>query len=334
MFKVGILGCGAIYNRHLDAIKKNKNFKLMAVCDINKDLSENYGKIEKVRSYTKYKEMIKSSNINFVAVCTPNDLHFEQAKFALENKINVLIEKPVAFSHKKILELEKIALENQVNCYCVLQVRLNNAVKVVKEAIDKKLLGEIRSISLVQRWQRPYEYFSGWRNIPKIGGGILYEVGIHYIDIMQYIFGVPNIISSSYYKTKHKNANIEDTVYALLDYKTFGGTLESTVSAEPHNLECSLQILGSNGYLKLGGKAMNVIESYNFLAKGSERDFKRILEDYPNENKNPNNYGSYLGSCPNHEFVYKNLDKFSVGESINSIKIIEEIYKKSDISYS
>ena len=48
MFKVGILGCGAIYNRHLDAIKKNKNFKLTAVCDINKDLSENYGKIEKV----------------------------------------------------------------------------------------------------------------------------------------------------------------------------------------------------------------------------------------------------------------------------------------------
>lgn len=333
MFKVGIVGCGAIYNRHLVAIKKNKNFKLEAVCDINKELSENYGKLESVRSYVSYEEMIKSGSVNFVSICTPNDIHYEQAKFALENKINVLIEKPVAFNYEKIIELKKIAKENNVGCYCVLQVRLNNAVNVIKSAIKENLLGEIRGLSLVQRWQRPYEYFSGWRNIPKIGGGILYEVGIHYIDIMQYIFGMPEIVDSKIYKTKHKNANIEDTVYSIVDYNTFGGTIEVTVSAEPHNLECSLQILGSNGYIKLGGKAMNVIESYNFLSKGNERKFVDMLNRLPDDNKLPNNYGSYLGSCPNHEKVYENLNKFNVSESINAIKIIQEIYKKSNLKY-
>ena len=49
-------------------------------------------------------------------------------------------------------------------------VRYSTSGSEKTSSIEKKLLGEIRSVSMVQRWQRPYEYFSGWRNIPKVGG--------------------------------------------------------------------------------------------------------------------------------------------------------------------
>ena len=126
---------------------------------------------------------------------------------------------------------------------------------------------------------------------------------------------------------------IEDTVYAIMDFKDYGGTLEITVAAEPHNLECSLQILGSNGYVKVGGKAMNSIDSYNFLSNGATVSFEEILKEENNPSSKPNNYGSYLGSCPNHEDVYKNLNGFKIEEAKNSIEIIEKIYESAGIRY-
>ena len=119
----------------------------------------------------------------------------------------------------------------------------------------------------------------------------------------------------------------------MLDYGSFGGTAEVTVSAEPKNLECSIQILGSNGYLKIGGKALNVIETYSFLSNGAEVKFKEILENNDTGNKSFNDYGSYLGSCPNHTEVYKNIEKFNLTESKNGIKFIEKIYEKANIKY-
>lgn len=331
--KVLIIGCGAIFIRHLEAIQKNNNFKLVAICDIQKEIVDTLSKKLKVSGYTDYKTAILESQADFCVLATPNSLHYEQAIYCLQNKCDILIEKPVDFSSKKI---KKIILESEKykqNAYCVLQVRLNPTIEIVKKCLEKKLLGDIRSVNLVQRWQRPYEYFSGWRAEPEIGGGTLYEVGIHYLDILQKLFGVPEIHATKVYKNKHKNAKIEDTIYSIFNFGNFGGNCEITIAAEPQNLECSLQILGSNGYLKVGGKAMNIIESYNFLSNGAKNKFENILEN-SKLSIEPNSYGSYQGSCPNHPGVYKNLENFSLKETLNVIKLIENIYEKGGINYA
>ena len=249
-------------------------------------------------------------------------------------KKTVLIEKPVALRSNELTEIIDLAKQKDVDVYGVLQVRLNNSVSVVKRCLEQGLLGKIRGVSLVQRWQRPVEYFSGWRSVPSMGGGTLHEVGIHYIDILQYFVGIGKVISAKSYNTKHKTSNIEDTVYAILDYGEFGGNIEITISAEPHNLECSISILGSNGFIKLGGKALNIIESYNFLSHGAKKQFESMLNEYENVTYiPPNDYGSYLGSCPNHAGVYQNLALFNVKNSKNSLEIIENIYEKCGKKY-
>ena len=169
-----------------------------------------------------------------------------------------------------------------------------------------------------------------------MGGGSLHEVGIHYIDILQFLLGSPKKIKDSMcYNTKHVGIDIEDTVYALIDYGEFGGTLEVTIAAEPHNLECSISILGSNGFIKLGGKALNLIESYNFLSHGAKKQFEHLMDHYENVTYiKPNNYGSYLGSCPNHTSLYNNLEDFSLEKSLNALEIIENIYEKSNRRYN
>lgn len=332
-YKVGIIGCGAILPRHIESINLNDDFELISVCDIQENLVKSVSKRYGINGYTDYKKMIKNENINFVVIATPNSLHLEQSIYCLENGCSILVEKPVSFSPEDVELLDNLSKSKNLDAFCVLQVRLNPTVNIIKECLKQNLLGDIRGVNFIQRWQRPFEYFSGWRAEPFIGGGTLYEVGIHYLDVIQHLFGIPKVIGTKVYKIKHKDTDIEDTIYSVFDFGDFGGTCEVTIAAEPQNLECSISILGSNGYIKIGGKALNIIESYKFLSAGHQKKFEYILEEMP-YSKEPNSYGSYQGSCPNHPDVYRNIDKFKISESFNVIKLIDEIYKKDNIKYT
>jgi UDP-N-acetyl-2-amino-2-deoxyglucuronate dehydrogenase len=331
-YKMAIVGCGAILPRHLESIESNDSFELVSVCDIQTDLVENLGKKLNLQYFTDFKKLIDSKIANFITIATPNSLHVDQAIYALENGCDVLVEKPVSFTKNEVDQIIKVAEKNGQNAYCVLQVRLNPTVSLMKEILDLNLLGKIRSVNFVQRWQRPYEYFTGWRALPNVGGGTLYEVGIHYLDVLQKLFGKPSVHSSKVYSTKHIDVDIEDTIYSIFDFGQFGGTCEVTIAAEPNNLECSLSVIGSNGYVKLGGKALNIIESANFLSHGSQTEFDKIKKKYSISTE-PNNYGSYQGSCPNHPYVYQNLEDFKMDETLNVISLIDEIYEKSNMKY-
>lgn len=331
-YNVAIVGCGAILPRHLESIKSDNRFNLVAVCDIQEDLVKNLGKKLNVKSFTNFKELIDSKIANFITIATPNSLHVDQSIYAIENNCDVLIEKPVSFSEDEVKEIIKASKKHNQNAYCVLQVRLNPTVTLLKEVLDNNLLGKIRSVNFIQRWQRPFEYFTGWRSIPNVGGGTLYEVGIHYLDIVQMIFGKPKVHSSKVYSNKHTDVDIEDTIYSIFDFGDFGGTCEVTIASEPHNLECSISVTGANGFIKIGGKALNIVESANFLSYGSQTEFDKIRKKYSISNE-PNNYGSYQGSCPNHPYVYQNLENFNIEETLNVISLIDEIYNKSNIKY-
>ena len=331
-YKVGIVGCGAILPRHLESLEDSVNFELVAICDIQDVLVKSLETKINATGYSDFNAMVLSKTINFVTIATPNSLHVEQAKFALMNGCDILVEKPVAFTEDEVIDIIKTAKQYNQNAYCVLQVRLNPTVDLVKDILKNNLLGTIRGVNFVQRWQRPIEYFTGWRAEPSIGGGTLYEVGIHYLDVLQHLFGRPTVLSSNCYEVKH-HVGIEDTVYALFDFDgKFGGTCEVTIAAEPQNLECSISILGSNGYIKLGGKALNIVETATFLSHGAQVEFDRIQKLHT-INTEPNSYGSYQGSCPNHPYVYRNLERFKMEETKNVIGLIDEIYEKSGIKY-
>jgi UDP-N-acetyl-2-amino-2-deoxyglucuronate dehydrogenase len=331
-YNVAIVGCGAILPRHLESIKLNNMYNLVAICDIQEDLVKNLGKKLNVKSFTSFKELIDSKISNFITIATPNSLHVDQSIYALENGCDVLIEKPVSFSENEVQQIIKVAKKHNQNAYCVLQVRLNPTVTLLKEVLDNNLLGKIRSVNFIQRWQRPFEYFTGWRSIPEVGGGTLYEVGIHYLDVLQKLFGKPKVHSSKIYSNKHTEVDIEDTIYSIFDFGDFGGTCEVTIASEPHNLECSISVTGANGFIKLGGKALNIVESANFLSYGCQSEFDKIRKKYSISNE-PNNYGSYQGSCPNHPYVYQNLNKFKINETLNVISLIDDIYSKSGVQY-
>lgn len=333
-YKVGIIGCGMIFDRHYEAIETNSDsFSLVALCDIDERKLKNRADEYKVPGFVDYKQMLKKmkGKMNLVVIATPNSLHYQMALDALEAGYDILVEKPIDFTHDRVEQIVKRAKELGRNAFAVLQVRYNPTVGMVREALEHKLFGDLRSISLIQRWQRPSTYFDSWRADIEVGGRTLYEVGIHYLDIVQLLFGLPSVKASACFNNKHKNVAFEDTVFAILQFPNkASGSLEVTIASEPSNLECSISVLGSEGFLKIGGRALDQVERVMFSNDVLTKKWKQLVENY-GESIEPNSYGTHTGSCPNHPTLYEEIAKgngISVAEAINSIKFIEAVYAK------
>lgn len=329
--RVGIVGCGKIFPAHLRAISENRDkFELVAVCDNDTAVIDSLCIEPTISKFIDYENMLlaMTNKMDMVTIATPNSLHFQQAQIALNHQFNVLIEKPVSFTKKDVEKIEEIAIKNSRRAYGVLQVRYNPSVIFLKKCIAGSYFGKIRSISLIQRWQRPTEYFSDWRGDINIGGRTLYEVGIHYLDIMRWIFGNPKVLYTKTFQLKHKDISFEDTVYSTLEFSNHcAGTIEVTIAAEPCNLECSLTLIGEKGMMKLGGKALNNIERIEISDSKLSNDLK-TQASIINENLF-NDYGSYQGSSPNHPKLYKQLSEgrgILIQDIAKSISFIEEIY--------
>jgi len=333
--KVGIIGCGHILVRHIEAINENpKDFELVALCDINEEtLKKAVKENNNVPGFTDYKKMLKEmkGKMDFVAIITPNYLHYPMAMDALDAGYDILIEKPIAFEATKVKEIADKAEELGRGAYAVLQVRYNPTVKMLKEVMKQGILGDIRSVSFIQRWQRPIGYFKDWRGSIEEGGRSLFEYAIHYLDITQSLFGIPEVKSTHTFNHKHLDIPFEDALYSIVEYKNgASGAVEVNVAVEPSNLECSLAIMGSQGFLKISGNALDVVERASFENGELEGKWKDIERD-SGQSIAPNSYGTHVGSCPNHPILYAEIAAgkgITVSEAIPSIEFIEKLYAK------
>ena len=337
--RVGIIGCGAIFPRHLEAIDENKDsFELVGICDIDEEKLDAIQTNNDISAFTEHKKMLKAldGSLDMVTIATPNSLHYPMAMDALNSGYSVLVEKPVDFQVKRIHQIGIRADEQNLDAFAVLQVRYNPTVSLLQKVLKDELLGTIRIVDFVQKWQRPFSYFDGWRGQNGTGGGTLYEVAIHYLDIVQLLFGIPRIHSSATYSQKHKHVDLEDTIFAIAEYPNGPtGSIEVTIASEPINIECAISIQGSEGYLKIGGKALESVETALFETEKQEKRWRELSSSI-DSSISPNSYGTHAGSCPNHPTLYKKIAEgrgIRILETTNSIDFIERIYKADNIEY-
>lgn len=332
---VGVIGLGRIFSNHANSIKQINKLRLSAICDINKDIAEEIGRKEKVNYYCDYHDLINDKNVNIVAVCVPNYLHLEIGLAAAEKNKHCVMEKPIAKNYKDGKKLIAAFEKSKGLLFPVLQVRYNPAVQILKKYAQNGSLGKILTASLIVRWCRPQEYFdqSLWRGTLKKDGGSLLSQAIHYIDAMQYILGTVKSIFGKISRVFHK-IETEDIANAVIDFESGArANFEFTICAYPHNLECSLTVLGEAGSIKIGGLAMNKCELW---------EVKNAPRPIIPEGLTPNIYanGLYIGSCPNHSLIYQNLVDvlfnkkpcfIKASDALESLKIIDAIKKSSEL---
>ena len=346
--KIALVGCGRISEKHFSAINQlGGSIKIEAICDPeinklknkNKILCQELKKADEARNpikvFSEYDNLLNEIqcgklNLELIILCTPSGYHADQAIWAGHLGINVCTEKPLATSLEDGIKLKKFFENNKSNAklFVVLQNRLNPTIRLLKKQIDNGRFGKIFLISSNVFWQRPQNYYdeAKWRGTKKLDGGAMLNQSSHYVDLMCYLsnFKVKKI--SSFSNTLGRNIEMEDTAVLNLEYENGAvGNMALTMLTYPKNIEGSITILGEKGTVKVGGLALNKIETWEF-----EDDIgdDKLLEEAHYANKSV--YGSgHFTFYQEIIDILKNNKKnlFSPQEGLLSLEVIMSAYK-------
>jgi UDP-N-acetyl-2-amino-2-deoxyglucuronate dehydrogenase len=187
---------GYIAVRHLQAIKATGN-RLLASLDKNDSVgiidsyfpeSDFFTEFERFdRHIDKLKR--NGTTIDYVSICSPNYLHDSHIRFALRAGANAICEKPLVLNPWNVDGLTEIEKETGNKVFNVLQLRLHPAIIALKERIANGPKDKIYDVDLSYITSRGHWYFISWKGDMQKSGGIATNIGIHFFDMLAWIFG-------------------------------------------------------------------------------------------------------------------------------------------------
>ena len=187
---------GFVAPRHMKAIKETGN-NLVAALDPNDSVGiidsyypESAFFIEFER-FDRYIDKLrrKGEKVDYISICSPNYLHDAHIRFALRSQANAICEKPLVLNPWNIDGLEEMEREFGKNIYNILQLRLHPSIIELKNLVEKTG-GETKyDVDLSYITSRGKWYFISWKGDTHKSGGIAANIGIHFFDMLIWIFG-------------------------------------------------------------------------------------------------------------------------------------------------
>lgn len=187
---------GFIAPRHLKAIKDTGN-NLEASLDIFDSVGimdsyfPNAAFFTEFERFDRHVEKLrrKGSKIDYVSVCTPNYLHDSHIRFGLRHGADVICEKPIVLNPWNLDALKEIENETGKNVFTILQLRLHESIIALKKKVEAAPKDKIYDFDLTYQTSRGNWYYSSWKGINVKSGGIATNIGVHFFDMLGWIFG-------------------------------------------------------------------------------------------------------------------------------------------------
>ncbi|MDD2345924.1 MAG: Gfo/Idh/MocA family oxidoreductase [Bacteroidales bacterium] len=189
---------GYIAPRHMRAIKDTGN-KLVAALDKNDSIgiidsffpeadffmeSERFDRhLHKLLRYEPEKK------VDYVGICSPNYLHDAHIRLAMRNQAHAICEKPLVLNPWNIDALKEMEAETGKKIYNILQLRLHPSIIALKEKIANGPKDKIYDVDLTYITGRGNWYYFSWKGDIMKSGGIATNIGVHFFDMLTYIFG-------------------------------------------------------------------------------------------------------------------------------------------------
>lgn len=189
---------GYIAPRHMQAIKSTQN-QLVAALDPNDSVgiidsyfpdADFFTEFERFdRHLDKLRRSGDSKKVDFVSICSPNYLHDSHMRFALRSGANAICEKPLVLNPWNIdglLDIEKDT-GNKVNT--ILQLRVHPSIVALREKVMSEKRDTKHDVDLTYITSRGHWYLQSWKGDEKKSGGIATNIGVHFYDMLHFIFG-------------------------------------------------------------------------------------------------------------------------------------------------
>ncbi|MCC6463344.1 MAG: Gfo/Idh/MocA family oxidoreductase [Saprospiraceae bacterium] len=265
---------GYIAPRHMKAIRETGN-TLVAALDTNDSVgiidsyfpeSDFFTEFER---FDRHVSRMKRNGvpIDYAAVCSPNYLHDAHIRFGLRIGANVICEKPLVLNPWNVEGLRDIEEETGHRVFTILQLRLHPTIMELKRQVDAAPPGKVFDVDLSYITSRGNWYFASWKGEREKSGGIGTNIGIHFFDMLHWIFG-----------------NVEENVVNLQTHDRAAGFLRLEkarvrwfLSINYESIPAAIKATGARTYrsISVEGKEIEFSEGFTDLHTLS---YKAILE--------------------------------------------------------
>lgn len=206
---------GFVAPRHMEAIKSTGNklvcaldrFDVMGKIDSYFSDADFFLEPERFDRHLDKLRREKTTKIDYVSICSPNYLHDAHIRLALRNQAHAICEKPLVINPWNLDALQVIEREMDQKIFTILQLRLHPAIMALKQKIESSPGNKLYDIDLTYVTTRGKWYFISWKGDFEKSGGIATNIGIHFFDMLLWIFG--DVIESKvHFSTHHKAAGL------------------------------------------------------------------------------------------------------------------------------
>lgn len=206
---------GYIAPRHMRAVKETGNrivcaldrFDVMGTIDQYFPEADFFTEPERFDRHLDKQRRLGDNKIDYVSICSPNYLHDAHIRLALRNQAHAICEKPLVLNPWNVDALQVIEKESDCKIYNILQLRLHPAIIALKQKIDSASKDKTYDIDLTYITSRGRWYFISWKGQIEKSGGVATNIGIHFFDMLLWIFGgvKENIV---HYSSENKAAGL------------------------------------------------------------------------------------------------------------------------------
>jgi UDP-N-acetyl-2-amino-2-deoxyglucuronate dehydrogenase len=199
MKKFALIGAaGYVAPRHMKAIKATGN-RLVAALDPNDSVgiidshfpdADFFTEFERFdRHIDKLRRSVSDQRIDYVSICSPNYLHDSHARFALRSGADAICEKPLVLNPWNIDGLQEIEKDTGNKVNTILQLRVHPSIIALREKVAKAKGDTKREVDLTYITSRGRWYLQSWKGDEKKSGGIATNIGVHFFDMLYFVFG-------------------------------------------------------------------------------------------------------------------------------------------------
>jgi UDP-N-acetyl-2-amino-2-deoxyglucuronate dehydrogenase len=187
---------GYIAPRHLKAMKETGG-TLHAAYDINDSVGIMDSHFPDAAFFTEFEQFdahvhdlkTRGTGIDYVGICSPNYLHKSHMGFALRAGADAICEKPLVLDPSDIDHLAALEKETGKRIHSILQLRLHHSIIALKEKIAAGPKDKIYDVDLGYFTSRGSWYHASWKGFDQKSGGIATNIGVHFYDMLSFVFG-------------------------------------------------------------------------------------------------------------------------------------------------
>jgi len=248
--RFAIIGTGSIAAKHAQAIASVPGAILVAVWGRDVSRGRAFASQYGVEFVTDLSALAARPDIDAATIATPSGFHELPTLAFLRSGKAVLCEKPLEITLEKINNMLEISRAHHAPLACIFQRRLGAGALAMKHAVEQGRFGRLTLCGAYLKWWRDQAYYDtvAWRGTRELdGGGAMMNQGIHAVDLLQWLVGMPEQVFAFGGQLAHERIEVEDTMVVSLKFPNGAlGVIEAATSCKP-GAAMRIELCGDKG---------------------------------------------------------------------------------------